>query len=156
MYRIPVEQLKEAPGQKRVYNFAIDASSLDLAEEGVTIDEPFRVRTEAAYSDGKVFMRGFVSAKVGLVCGRCLSSFSYPLAGGFEEEIEVEGRTALDVTELVRESYFTGFPLKPLCHPDCLGLCPRCGEDLNQKQCDCRREHLDHRLLVLKKLLDQN
>jgi uncharacterized protein len=154
--KIPVGQLLETPGWKRVYDFLIDASPLDLAEEGVTLHEPFRVRIEAAYNDGKVLLRGFVSAKVGLVCGRCLSSFSCPLTGGFEEEIEVEGRTVLDVVELVRESYFAALPLKPLCHPDCRGLCPQCGEDLNQKQCHCRREHLDHRLLVLKKLLDQD
>lgn len=156
MHKIPVEQLTEAPGQKRVYNFTIDASTLDLAEENVTLNEPFRVRIEAVYQDGRVLVRGLVSAMVGLVCGRCLISFSYPLYSEIEEEIEVEGRTILDVTEPVRESYYAGLPLKPLCHSDCSGLCARCGENLNEKQCDCRREHLDHRLLVLKKLLDQN
>jgi uncharacterized protein len=42
--------------------------------------------------------------------------------------------------------------LKPLCRPDCKGLCPRCGSDRNAAPCDCREEG-DERLAKLKSLL---
>ena len=41
-----------------------------------------------------------------------------------------------------------------LCKPDCQGLCPRCGKDLNEGPCDCRPER-DPRLQVLEKLLNK-
>jgi uncharacterized protein len=31
-------------------------------------------------------------------------------------------------------------PFAPLCRPDCLGLCSRCGGDLNLGECTCRPE----------------
>ena len=43
--------------------------------------------------------------------------------------------------------------MKPLCRPDCRGLCPHCGCDLNIEQCDCKDEQLDPRLAVLGDLL---
>ena len=47
-----------------------------------------------------------------------------------------------------------GLPLKPLCRPDCLGLCPRCGTNLNASNCACAEERTeDPRLRVLKNLL---
>jgi uncharacterized protein len=30
-------------------------------------------------------------------------------------------------------------PMKPLCRPDCAGLCPTCGADLNQTRCACAK-----------------
>jgi len=43
-------------------------------------------------------------------------------------------------------------PLKPLCRPECKGLCPTCGADRNVAPCDCREEG-DERLAKLKSLL---
>jgi uncharacterized protein len=43
-------------------------------------------------------------------------------------------------------------PLKPLCKPDCKGLCPVCGGNLNEKSCKHDDEVLDERLAILKSL----
>ena len=40
--------------------------------------------------------------------------------------------------------------MKTVCRGDCQGLCPLCGRNLNNAQCDCNREKLDPRLLKLK------
>jgi uncharacterized protein len=53
---------------------------------------------------------------------------------------------------LVEEQLLLELPMKPLCRPDCLGLCPRCGTDRNSDPCDCRDE-ADERLAKLKSLL---
>jgi uncharacterized protein len=53
---------------------------------------------------------------------------------------------------LVEELLQLEIPLKPLCRPDCRGLCPRCGADRNTTPCDCREEG-DARLAKLKSLL---
>jgi len=41
-----------------------------------------------------------------------------------------------------------------LCDEDCKGLCPKCGQDLNQGQCGCVTKEIDPRLAVLQKFLD--
>lgn len=41
-----------------------------------------------------------------------------------------------DLEALIRDTFVDALPLQPLCRPDCKGLCPQCGVDLN--------EHPDH------------
>ena len=38
--------------------------------------------------------------------------------------------------ELVRDVLVVGQPVWLLCRPDCAGLCPACGADLNLGPCD--------------------
>ena len=51
----------------------------------------------------------------------------YPLVGGGD---------FADIEALIRDTMVSELPLKPLCEPDCKGLCSQCGENLN--------EHSDH------------
>jgi uncharacterized protein len=55
----------------------------------------------------------------------------------------------------MREQFFLTLPMKPLCRPDCQGLCPVCGKNRNREQCDCKAEWVDPRLAELRKLLDK-
>ncbi|MDP2905278.1 MAG: DUF177 domain-containing protein [Candidatus Omnitrophota bacterium] len=43
----------------------------------------------------------------------------------------------IDLTEDIREGIMLDYPIKPLCKPDCSGLCPVCGADLNVHKCRC-------------------
>lgn len=47
------------------------------------------------------------------------------------------------------------FPNKILCREDCLGLCPKCGKNLNHGKCGCETREIDPRLLPLKKILEE-
>ena len=42
------------------------------------------------------------------------------------------------------------------CKPDCKGLCPKCGKNLNEGPCSCSTREIDSRLAVLQKLLDKD
>jgi uncharacterized protein len=35
---------------------------------------------------------------------------------------------SIDLLEVVRDAIVLDLPLSPLCRPDCLGICPQCGE----------------------------
>jgi len=43
----------------------------------------------------------------------------------------------LDMSSLTWEEVVLALPLKCLCRDDCAGLCPRCGQNLNEVTCDC-------------------
>ena len=43
----------------------------------------------------------------------------------------------LDLLPMVRDAVHLAVPIAPRCRPDCRGLCPGCGANLNQGQCDC-------------------
>ena len=100
-------------------------------------------------------------------CVRCLTGFSHTLGVDFSELYAFDQRSVtdsnlilpedgkIDLEPLLREYMLLDFPIKPLCKPDCKGLCPVCGE--NQNQTTCHHEEIagDERLAGLSSLLDQ-
>jgi uncharacterized protein len=59
---------------------------------------------------------------------------------------------ALEISDIIREQFYLALPMKPLCRPDCQGLCPVCGVNRNRETCGCRIEWVDPRLEPLRKL----
>jgi uncharacterized protein len=43
----------------------------------------------------------------------------------------------LDLEPMVRDAVLLELPQVPLCRPDCGGLCPTCGAELNTEECSC-------------------
>ncbi len=91
-------------------------------------------------------------------CSRCLAPQESPIEISFEEEFipvvdPISGRhitpqeaennfvideeLMLDMGEALRQYALMSRPSKPLCRPDCQGLCPTCGANLNQGACSC-------------------
>lgn len=60
----------------------------------------------------------------------------------------------LDLDELATADILLELPSKHLCKPDCKGLCPDCGADLNETACDCGKHRIDPRLEALKDLMN--
>ena len=60
----------------------------------------------------------------------------------------------LALDKLLLEDLILQIPGKHLCMPDCKGLCPRCGQNLNEEACGCRLQETDPRWDALKQLLD--
>ena len=65
------------------------------------------------------------------------------------EEIE---RRVRDLDEALRQYRLTAMPIQVLCRPDCAGLCPRCGTDLNRGPHECPEESVDERWAELGRL----
>jgi uncharacterized protein len=62
-----------------------------------------------------------------------------------------DGRT-IDLDPIVQEQVLLALPVSVVCKDDCKGLCPVCGQDLNEKECGCERKVVDPRLSVLKSI----
>ncbi len=73
-------------------------------------------------------------------------SFSAPAA---DEEIYT-GKE-IDLDPLVREEILLALPGYPLCREGCKGLCPVCGQNLNERECGCDRRVPDPRWAGLEK-----
>lgn len=72
-----------------------------------------------------------------------------------EEEIVLLEEDEVDLDEVVREAVIFHAQMSYLCREDCLGLCPRCGRDLNEGPCGCGPE-IDERFASLRDLLPEN
>lgn len=111
-----------------------------------------------------------LTAKADLVyeapCDRCAKNvkrnYSFPVehtlvvaleSGDNDEFLEVPNMR-LNLDELVEEDVNLALPVKYLCNEECKGLCPICGKNLNEAQCDCKAP-VDPRMEVLLKLLEE-
>lgn len=54
-----------------------------------------------------------------------------------EDEVYLYQGDHLDLAPMVREQVILAAPMQPLCREDCLGLCPQCGQNLNERRCAC-------------------
>lgn len=85
-------------------------------------------------------------------CVRCLAEFMQPLNASFTELFAYKTKAVtdsgllvpdngdIDLAPLVREYLLLEVPIKPLCRPDCKGLCVICGADLNMESCEHQQE----------------
>jgi uncharacterized protein len=69
-----------------------------------------------------------------------------------EEEgiFTIGGDHVLDLSEAIRQYAIMALPMAPICRPDCAGLCPECGQNLNQGSCACRAIARDARWEALR------
>jgi uncharacterized protein len=90
-----------------------------------------------------------------MICDRCLSSFVGKIGEGIDETIELvtpennlfdaENRegfvfledNSFDLMPLMSELFWLSWPFRLVCRPDCAGLCPTCGANLNEAPCNC-------------------
>lgn len=99
------------------------------------------------------------SAEVTLTgqCGRCLESISfdeeidlqelylYPDKEPDDEEASRLEDDLLDLEPLLRDTVVLDLPYTPLCRPDCAGLCPDCGANLNADPDHAHDDRIDPR-----------
>ncbi|MDF2590949.1 MAG: hypothetical protein K0S75_415 [Clostridia bacterium] len=123
------------------------------------------VRGNAVNYAGKIEIEFEVSAKVMLMCSRCIENYVEDInissnhifvKEGFQtdEEQEIYNGDEIDLTEIVLNEIAAELPMKPLCTTDCKGLCSVCGKNKNQAECGCKADEIDSRLQVLQKLLE--
>lgn len=129
--------------------------------DAVRIAAPVQLSGTVTREQGRFRFGGRVAGQVELNCARCDRPMILPVDEAFllvygrqpvgaddeghevmlhEEdfmaaELDAEGR--IDLIELAREQLELAVPMKPICRPDCRGLCPLCGADRNSEPCGC-------------------
>jgi uncharacterized protein len=69
-----------------------------------------------------------------------------------ETEIGYYQGEGLELEDALREQVLLAVPLKAVCRPECKGLCPQCGQNLNEGSCSCHEKQEDPRWHALRDL----
>ncbi len=147
--------LKQHVGSQAAYAFAEDPID-PRGENAGLLDSGFRsvdARVTATHTTPGAYLEGDAKASFEEECSRCLKTVPMDVAAKFEEQyyatfgvisgqaledVPTDAKTItsdfhIDLTPLLAEELILAMPLAPLCRPDCRGLCPECGEDLNER-----------------------
>lgn len=119
---------------------------------------------------------GNIVTRVEMACARCLEAVSREVKRDFDllyrpqgsdagrEEISVTQAEAeigyykgegLLLEEVLQEQILLAVPYKIVCREECKGLCPHCGQNLNQGACQCSGPPPDARWAALHDLKDK-
>ena len=62
----------------------------------------------------------------------------------------------LNVETFVYDEILLNWPMKILCRPDCKGVCPVCGKNLNDGECGCDTFVPDPRMAAIQDIFNAN
>lgn len=160
----------------------VDADMLPLLktlsnEESVRFARPVHVRVHASLTGETFLVKGAVETVVRIPCSRCLEPFDSNITTDFSaaavpeipsmadgeiaseteltaDEIEVIAYSGniIDLRDEIAQQIIMALPIKPLCRDTCMGLCNRCGANLNKTSCQCDPLDENGPFAALKKL----
>jgi DUF177 domain-containing protein len=160
--------LADSPGSDRTE--VVEDARIDLGSD-LRLARPLEGRVRMQRTNRGILVRAHLTTALALVCSRCLRDLAFPVDVDLEEEFLpsidlTTGRSLddgdepdvarltdhheLDLETATRESIQLAEPIAPLCRPDCPGLCPVCGERLDEGPHDHPDDDIDPRLEALR------
>ncbi|HAH21982.1 MAG: hypothetical protein A2Y00_08065 [Omnitrophica WOR_2 bacterium GWF2_43_52] len=133
---IDLKQLPE--GEPLTLIESLTPEGLDVEIAGVHLVYPIEIKAQVLKLQEVLDIKVALKAKVRLECSRCLVEIESLLRKDFRIDCPIsKADTAVDITEDIRQELILEYPLKPLCTPECKGLCAQCGKNLNEGDCKC-------------------
>jgi uncharacterized protein len=127
---------------------------------------PLKGSFQVVRSSKGLYITGELFSLITTDCARCLEKINLNISIKLDDLFYYPANTAppgdfgvgedgfIDLSPLVRQLSLLEIPMQPFCRPDCKGLCPECGHNLNVDDCNCIAESIDPRLVKLRSLLD--
>jgi len=149
--------INAAIGTSREFNFDYDHMQLG---DDIALEE-FNGTTRFSRTPQGLLLQAEFRGLMGLECVRCLGPYHQQLNWTFTELYAFNKRSVteselilpedgqVDLEPLLREYVLLEVPIKPVCQPDCKGLCPVCGENCNLTDCGHRNDKPDSPFAVL-------
>lgn len=130
--------IKQLPLEGLTLEEEVGPAGLDLETDLVKFREPVKLKAHATKITNAVIVDLAINAAMSTGCSRCLEEFKVSIKKEIRLSYPVEkSETVIDLSPDIREEIILDYPLRPLCKPDCQGLCPKCGKNLNEGDCKC-------------------
>lgn len=155
--------IHEEVGYNHEFPFAFD--EIQLADD-LTL-RAFEGQAIIGRTPQGLIVQARFEAVIALECVRCLETFDYHLQLDMTEMYAFNRKSVsesglllpedahIDLQPLIREYALLEVPINPICRPNCKGLCPVCGEDLNRVNCGHQPFNEQSPFSVLKNLLGE-
>lgn len=161
---VNILELIRRPGTYKDLDMSVPTSEFVFDDHRIDDSHEVRIDLHVESTSSGIIVDGRLGAGASGQCSRCLADLGLAIESDVQEIYQrtpenedinpLEG-DQLDLRPMVRESLLLAIPEAPVCSPDCKGLCPVCGVDLNRESCSCARPVADDRWSVLDQLKGQ-
>lgn len=143
----------ENPGESMPVSGALDVDGYSVGDKHLRLSDGIHYDVVLTNAGDGILVTGIVRAHATGECDRCLEPASFDVAGEIEEYYlfeEPEDKEAyedgfelvgddrqVDLSGAINDAVVMDTPFVVLCKPDCLGICPTCGANLNLGDCGC-------------------
>ena len=130
----------------------------DIGPEGIVIDQqiatevmeltdkdpvqvvaPLKVQAKVERIGDTVLAHTDVQTRYHALCYRCLEDIEHEWSENFILDFLIASHPEfIDLEEDIRQEMILSIPERMLCVPDCKGICPGCGANLNKEKCRCK------------------
>ncbi|MBN1586419.1 MAG: DUF177 domain-containing protein [Candidatus Omnitrophica bacterium] len=138
-------QFDSVPNSGLVLHRRYEGPSLDMDTSICAFAGPFELEARIEIEFGEASIETAVRGETTCTCNRCAREFSRHLEREFRFVYDTRETPEVDLLEAVREELLLGSEIQLLCSEGCKGLCPTCGQDLNQMECSCVLEETEPR-----------
>ncbi len=155
---LDLREIIQNPGSELPFSYTLNVSEYEPEGAETVPDGALAEGVVRCDEAGVLTLSCCVTGTLHLICDRCLKEFTREhecqieslVAESLEDEnnddiIQLREGIFLDLDDLLRDEFILSLPTVNLCAPDCKGLCPKCGADLNLGPCGCKKE-VDPRL----------
>lgn len=143
----------ENPGESLASAGTLGVSAYRVGEKELELPSGISYDVVLTNAGDGILVTGLVRAHAAGACDRCLDPASVEIAGEIEEyylfrapedaaegdddfELLPEDRV-IDLAGPIMDAVVMDTPFVVLCQPECAGLCPTCGANLNEGDCGC-------------------
>ncbi len=120
---------------------SIPVASWDMDSFDIRFVDDIAIKYKILRAEDEIIISARVTTQREIICSRCLEKTRQTVSQNFNKRYPLEKLDQyLETDTDIREEILLNFPLKVLCKPDCKGVCPECGVNLNQRECRCYRK----------------
>ena len=152
---IPIYPGLSQPGDNIIKTGVLQEEGYQLGPDVYTFEDGISYDISLTNTGEAILLSGTADTKAHTHCSRCLESVELDLHGEIEGYFLISRETqsdegldedeydyvsddeTVDIAPAILSGLILDMPMMPLCKPECLGLCPTCGKNLNEGSCDC-------------------
>jgi uncharacterized protein len=130
--------INQVPAEGLDLDEKIKSAQLDLDTELIKFGPLLEVRGKVTRITNALTVELNIQGSLGADCSRCLNRYDWKLDKNVRFTYPLESSdNFIDLDPDIREEIILDYPIKPLCRPDCQGLCLKCGKNKNEGGCNC-------------------
>ncbi len=118
----------------------IDPKELDLDVDLMIVEDKVIADVIANKYTNTINVEINLTGSFKIICCRCLCEVKKKFEKSFNANYTVDRNNyIIDLNPEIRENIILDYPVNPLCHLECKGICQKCGADLNKEKCTCSK-----------------